>query len=155
MDLLLGWWSEGACDGIESLNRLVECLRSQYFDISQLKDFNAVSAIHRFEHCNETVTPLHQRKDADFVEENSFVGDRGKQPVEVVLVDTLREEGNDTEDTASIETKILEHGGAERELDRCREAFVVFGLEETSLALLPLPDQSVVVPTILTRNRRE
>ena len=52
MDLLLGWWSEGACDGVESLNWLVECLRSQYFDISQLKDFNAVSAIRQFEKCH-------------------------------------------------------------------------------------------------------
>ena len=53
-DLLLGWWSEGSCDGIASLDRLVKCLTSQYFDPSQLKDFNAVSAIRRFEkqHCS-------------------------------------------------------------------------------------------------------
>ena len=44
-DLLLGWWSEGSCDGIASLDRLVKCLTSSYFDPSQLKDFNAVSAI--------------------------------------------------------------------------------------------------------------
>jgi hypothetical protein len=55
-DLLLGWWSEGACDGVASLDRLAKCLTSPYFDISQLKDFNAVSAVRRFEksHCPST-----------------------------------------------------------------------------------------------------
>ena len=53
-DLLLGWWSEGSCDGIASLDRLVKCLTSQYFDPSRLKDFNAVSAVRQFEkqHCS-------------------------------------------------------------------------------------------------------
>ena len=53
-DLLLGWWSEGSCDGIASLDRLVKCLTNQYFDPSRLKDFNAVSAVRRFEkqHCS-------------------------------------------------------------------------------------------------------
>ena len=53
-DLLLGWWSEGSCDGIASLDRLAKCLTSSYFDPSQLKDFNAVSAVRRFEkqHCS-------------------------------------------------------------------------------------------------------
>ena len=48
-DLLLGWWFGGFGDGLESLNRLVECLKSPYFDLSQLKDFNAVTAVRRFE----------------------------------------------------------------------------------------------------------
>ena len=53
-DLLLGWWSEGSCDGIASLDRLVKCLTSPHFDPSQLKDFSAVSAVRRFEkqHCS-------------------------------------------------------------------------------------------------------
>jgi len=53
-DLLLGWWSEGSCDGIASLDHLVECLTSPYFDPSQLKDFSATSAVRRFkkQHCS-------------------------------------------------------------------------------------------------------
>lgn len=53
-DLLLGWWSEGSCDGVTSLDRLVKCLTSQYFDPLRLKDFNAVNAIRQFEkqHCS-------------------------------------------------------------------------------------------------------
>ena len=53
-DLLLSWWSEGSSDGIAGLDRLVKCLTSPYFNPSQLQDFNAVSAIRRFEkqHCS-------------------------------------------------------------------------------------------------------
>ena len=47
-DLLLGWWFQGPHDGAESLNQLVQCLTSQYFDKSQLKDFNLVKALRRF-----------------------------------------------------------------------------------------------------------
>jgi hypothetical protein len=48
-DLLLGWWSEGSCDGVASLDRLVKCFKSPYFDPSQLKDFDATRAVRRFE----------------------------------------------------------------------------------------------------------
>lgn len=53
-DLLLGWWSEGNRDGIECLNRLAQCVGSSYFKPSELKDFDAVTAIRRFErdHCS-------------------------------------------------------------------------------------------------------
>lgn len=51
-DLLLGWWSQGSCDGVERLNQLVECLNSPYFDKSQLKDINIRKAIHQFEKRN-------------------------------------------------------------------------------------------------------
>ena len=56
-DIFLGWWSEGSCDGIQSLNRLArglaQALKSPQFNPSQLEDFDAVTAIHRFErdHC--------------------------------------------------------------------------------------------------------
>jgi len=56
-DILLGWWSEGSRDGIQSLNRLAcglaQALKSPHFNLSQLEDFDAVTAIHRFErdHC--------------------------------------------------------------------------------------------------------
>lgn len=56
-DTLLGWWSEGSRDGIQSLNRLAQglsqALKSPNFNPSQLEDFDAVTSIHRFErdHC--------------------------------------------------------------------------------------------------------
>ena len=49
VDLLLSWYSEGSSDGATNLNHLVNCLRDPRFDISKLKDFNAVSALRRFE----------------------------------------------------------------------------------------------------------
>jgi hypothetical protein len=47
-DLLLSWWSRGSHDGAESLNQLVKCLTSRYFDQSQLKGFNLRKAMRRF-----------------------------------------------------------------------------------------------------------
>jgi len=49
VDLLLSWYSEGSTDGAANLDRLVNCLQDPHFDISQLKDFNAVSALRKFE----------------------------------------------------------------------------------------------------------
>jgi hypothetical protein len=49
VDLLLSWYSEGSTNGAASLDRLVNCLRDPHFNISQLKDFTAVSALHEFE----------------------------------------------------------------------------------------------------------
>jgi len=49
VDLLLSWYSEGSTDGATNLDHLVNCLRDPHFDISQLKDFNAVSALRKFE----------------------------------------------------------------------------------------------------------
>ena len=48
-DLLLSWWSQGACDGVESLNRLAECLLSKYFKQSELKGVTAEKAMRQFE----------------------------------------------------------------------------------------------------------
>ena len=56
-DLLLGWWSEGSCDGVASLDRLVKCLKSPYFNLSQLKDFNATNAVHQFEKSQSSSNP--------------------------------------------------------------------------------------------------
>jgi hypothetical protein len=53
------------------------------------------------------------------------VGDRGKQPFEVVLVDTLREECDHFQERSGVGAKLSEQGGGERELDRGGEAVVV------------------------------
>ena len=49
INLLLSWYSKGSTDRATSLNHLVNCLRDPCFDISQLKDFNAVSTLCQFE----------------------------------------------------------------------------------------------------------
>lgn len=64
-DLLLGWWSKGSCDGVASLNRLVKCLKSPYFDLSQLKDFNATNAVHQFEKSQSSSNPRTTLKPGD------------------------------------------------------------------------------------------
>jgi hypothetical protein len=47
-DLLLSWWFHGSHDGAQSLDQLVKCLTSQYFNQSQLKGFNLRKAVRRF-----------------------------------------------------------------------------------------------------------
>lgn len=57
-DLLLGWWStEGSREGIGSLGSLVNCLTHPRFDVSDLQDFNPVSALRQFERTNISSTP--------------------------------------------------------------------------------------------------
>ena len=47
------------------------------------------------------------------VEDVSSVRNRGKHPVEGVLLDTLGEEGDDFEKRSSIRAELLERGGGE------------------------------------------
>ena len=64
-DILLGWWSEGSSDGIESLNRLVKGLKSPFFNPSQLEGFDAVNAMRRFEKEHCTLEPKATLKPGD------------------------------------------------------------------------------------------
>ena len=50
-----------------------------------------------------------QRENAEIVEDFCSVGEGGKQPLEVVLVDALREEGDDSEKLSGIRPELLEH----------------------------------------------
>ena len=64
-DIMLSWWfQKGSHDGITCLNDLVkDMVNNPYFDLSQLENFNAVSALRRFDkrHCSSksgtTLTP--------------------------------------------------------------------------------------------------
>jgi len=55
-DIMFNWWfQKGSHDGITCLNDLVkDMVNNPYFDLSQLENFNAVSALHRFDkrHCS-------------------------------------------------------------------------------------------------------
>jgi hypothetical protein len=72
------------------------------------------------------------------------VRDGGKQPINVVPIDALREESDDAEKRSGIRAKLLEHGGGERKLDRGREALVMLRLQHTRSTSLPLPGQPAV-----------
>ena len=65
VDLLLSWYSEGSTDGTASLDHLVSCLQDPHFDISQLKNFNAVSALRRFERKHLRLTSKNTLKPGD------------------------------------------------------------------------------------------
>jgi len=57
-DLLLGWWAtDGSSEGIGSLSSLVNCLTHPLFNVSELQDFNPVSALRQFERTNISSTP--------------------------------------------------------------------------------------------------
>ena len=45
---------------------------------------------------DESIASIHQGKGAEPVEDPHSVGDGGKQPVEIVLVDALREESDNS-----------------------------------------------------------
>ena len=60
------------------------------------------------EHRDESVAPVYQGKGAILVEDVRAVGDRRKQPIKVLFVDTLREEGNNSQNCSGVGAKFLE-----------------------------------------------
>jgi hypothetical protein len=57
-DLLLAWWfTEGSKEGMGGLKSLVNCLTHPLFNVSELQDFNPVSALRQFERTNISSTP--------------------------------------------------------------------------------------------------
>ena len=100
-------------------------------------------------HRDKSVAPICERKDAEPVKDVGSVGDGRKKPVNIVLVDTLREESNDFKKRSGIGAEFLEHGGGEGEFDRGGEASVVLCLRYARLPSFPFPCQSVCVPPVL------
>lgn len=49
VDLLLSWWTQGIADGAAALNRLARNILDPHFEPTQLKGFNAVTSLRRFE----------------------------------------------------------------------------------------------------------
>ena len=100
----------------------------------------------RCEHRDESVVPICQREDAEPVEGACSIGDGGKQLLEVVLVDALWEEGNNSKKRSGIGAKFLEHREGEGKLDRCGEALVTRCLQHARSTFLPFSCQSVHAP---------
>ena len=103
-------------------------------------------------HRDEPAVPICQGKDAEPVEDVGSIGDGRKQPVKVVLVNALREEGNDSEKCSGVRTKVLEHGGGEGKFDRSCETFVALCLQHPRSLSFPFSRQPARVPSVLTRN---
>ena len=61
------------------------------------------------QHRDKPLASISQRKDAEGIEDVRSAGDGGKQPVQVVLVDTSREEGDNSEEVAGVRAEIPEH----------------------------------------------
>ena len=64
-------------------------------------------------------------KSAEFVHNGLSIGGGRKQPVEVVLVDALREESDDFEELAGVRAEPAECRGSEREFYGCSQTLVV------------------------------
>ena len=76
------------------------------------------------QHCDEVGASICQGESAECVKDARYVGDCGKQPVEVVLIDALREERDNFEDFTSDGTELVECRGGEREFYDCSKALV-------------------------------
>ena len=99
-------------------------------------------------HCYESIGSIRQGEDAEFVEYIRSVGDGRKQPIGVLFIDTLWEEGDNSK-------KLSERWRGEREFDRGREAPRVLCVKHSDSLSLPLPGQSVGVPFIVLSNSYE
>lgn len=65
----------------------------------------------RCQHRDETTASIRKEEDAELVENGRSIGNGGKKPVYVVLVDTLKEKGDHPEEIAGIRAEFPEHGG--------------------------------------------
>lgn len=93
---------------------------------------------------------MRKRKSAELVGDIASVRDCGKQSTKVILDNSLWEEGNNPEKSSHVTTKLLEHGGNEREFDYGGEALLVLSLQHTRLLFFPFPSQSIRIPLVLT-----
>ena len=89
------------------------------------------------------------RKSTGFVEDICSVGDIGEQSVYVVLINTLREESDNSEEIVSIGSEFLEHRGGQRKFDNCGQALVAVRPEYMCTVCVPLPRQSIVIPHVV------
>ena len=79
-----------------------------------------------------------QREHTELVEDALYVGDRGRQPAQVVPIDAWGEEGDNHEEFTGIGTEFAEGYGGGRELYGCFEALIVFCLKYLRVARAPL-----------------
>src|ERR1700753_2013876 len=103
----------------------------------------------RCQHRDEAVDPMCQRKNTELIEDVLSVGDRGKQPVEVLLVDTLREKRDDSQKFPGIGAEFLECRGGKGEFyGRC-EALIAVRPKYLRPVCVPLRGQLLVIPHVL------
>lgn len=65
------------------------------------------------QHRDESITSVRHGEDAEVVEDVCCVEDSGEQPLEVFLVGTSGEEGDDSEKPPGVGAGFLEHWGGE------------------------------------------
>ena len=97
------------------------------------------------QHCHKSVASVRQRENAEGVEDLCSVGDGGEQPVQVVLVGALREEGDDAEKPSGIRAEFLEHRRSERKFDCGGKAPGVLCVKYFRSLSLPFSSKSVGV----------
>ena len=100
---------------------------------------------------------IRQGEDAEFVEHVWSIGDGWKQPVYVLFVDTLWEEGNDSQESSGIciRTEFLEHRRGEGEFNRGCEAPGVICTKYRCPLSLPFFSKSVGAPLVVLGNSSE
>ena len=101
------------------------------------------------QHCDKSISSKCQRKDVEFVKDVCSIRDGRKQPVEVVLINTLREEGNDLKKPLGIRAKFLEHWGGKQEFNCGGKALVMLCLQYTCS---PFSDQLISIPLVVMCN---
>jgi hypothetical protein len=89
------------------------------------------------------------------VEDVCSVGDRGKQPIEVVLIDALWKERDHSEEFTCDGTEVAECWGGEREFYGRFKALVAIRPKHLRTAHAPLLGQSFVGPHVVSRRSCE
>ena len=72
----------------------------------------------RRQHCDESIASIRKGESAERVEHAWSVGDGREQPIDILFVDTLWEEGDDSKKPSGIRSKFSEHRRGEGKFDR-------------------------------------
>ena len=101
------------------------------------------------QHCDKAAVPVRQRKNKEFVKNVLSVGDGGKKPVDVILVDALGEKCDDSEEVTRVGAEAAKYGGSKRELDGRGKALIVICPEILGPLDVPLLRNSIVIPHVV------
>ena len=107
------------------------------------------------QHRDESIASICQGENAEIVEHVRCVGVGREQPINVLFVNALREEGEDSEKLFCVGAELLEHRGGERKFDRGGQAPRVPCVKYACSPFPPFTGQSVGISTVVLSNSSE
>ena len=109
----------------------------------------------RGKHLDKSFAPIRQRKNAKGIEDFPSIGYSREEPVQVLLIDALGEEGDNCEKFPGVRAKLFEHRRPQRQFDRFQKRLLVLCIRRARSSFLTFPFRVVYAPFVLVCNSRQ